>query len=344
MAPSFPLFSNLPAYVQERIWWTAIKDQPPVVHFATTEANNFPQPRKKYLKWRKHPRPTVLEVLVHSTPFNFPPSWTAIDALRKTCQASRIFVLGYIDWYPERMLQLYRAPGAERAAALQRARGRGLPLHIGQPGGSRHADFPAPRPVDLPSSRVIDASQDLVIMRPPWHGSLRELSSRDNTLEWTVPIQRARYLAVFQNSTIGELTKEKMELLMFLRFRPEMLYIIVRPEFLQPDDSKPPREPKFKGDMWIEFAEAEWSLRHNLPPDQFWHWGKEYYALKWDDVVDLVPSCPNLYRLVKDMGEVWMHAKGHNCQGCDNPDCKRRQETRPVAWKIMTWRDHPVGA
>ncbi|KAJ3537643.1 hypothetical protein NM208_g6222 [Fusarium decemcellulare] len=345
---AFDKFSELITELQDLIWKHSLEGQPPTAHFAKLNTEVFLPPGCDMSN------KTVLECLsqdlqpldlFRKSPFPV----TQYDILLQTCKGSRSAALRYSQsWGPERTIQLYQPDNTRRLADLDRLRDMSTPRGIIGP-ANRHAEFRPQAILDLPA-RVVDGSKDLIVLQENWGIATSKFRAHlmYGKLEWGLPIQHPRYLAVPCPPISPRGRGADVRNIKFLfRLRVEVLYILVHPDDYHPD--VPGRNHEALRDVVknrIERLQQPFLRRPGAAdllaqaPDRFWHGKREFYVLGWDEIEKRMLHSW-VWRLLTASLEIHGRQPEQTvCDGCEDSDCQHREETYPVMWKIMTWKDH----
>ncbi|KAF9873216.1 hypothetical protein CkaCkLH20_09379 [Colletotrichum karsti] len=356
----FHCFPHLPTEIQDVIWDFALDSQRSA-HYTTLEEI----PLTKFIrKWSDVPRHyyrivPMAEVLVSAPP----PPELATGSAKMSCalqhvnMAARraVFRLQKI-WGLDNTLQLYGANRTRRIDALNELvededifgdMWRDYLDETPPTDPNSHGEYPAPRIVDVPSL-LVDSTRDLVIVRNGWNGVALHMRVGHGIHHRSphLPIQRARYVALeWPGGPKGEGTT--LYLFLFLRFRPEVLYILISPDDLDEDSSALEPTASETARSQREFLEKPF-LRPVVPvedqistvPEQFWYGKREFFVVSWEEVERRQVSRPSqaLNDIIKEIFEArkW---EEDLCLGCGDSGCENRHERLPAAWRIMSWRD-----
>ncbi|KAM5366844.1 hypothetical protein ACJZ2D_010296 [Fusarium nematophilum] len=357
---SFAKFPFLARELQDLIWQWAVEDRPPAAHFSYLLFESFMTPIANAQR-RSLFRKTVLEVLVPAPPppdlVESPLPAIQFDILLQTCRSSRRIALRYRHgWEPERTLQLYKPDESEygddddRHSLLNDQRDYSAsepplaPVSGAEEGGrdspplNKHRFYLAPRMLDDLGCRLVDADRDLVILDNDWSSTTDEMRSAlyRSRPEWGLPVQRARYLGLPWSPTS---VSDAIDLFAIRRFRAEVLYIIISPEDLRGTGaSRRPANPSRLG-LEEPFLKREGAKRVLAEaPARFRYGKREYFTLSWDELDARAASSWHLRQLLFAVQRVRL-GEDQTCDGCADPNCPKRVEGFPVAWKIMSWRD-----
>ncbi|KAL0933927.1 uncharacterized protein CTRU02_210726 [Colletotrichum truncatum] len=353
---TFHAFPRLPTEVQDLIWHFALEEQPSA-HFVTLEkvvlgkfgpTSSVPKRYQRLVPileiLTRAPPPAELATGEHETS-------TMSCALKQTSLAARKAAFRLQEsWVAGQTLQLYGANRTARSDALNQLIADedilGGLWEKWRNGNSidpnSHGEYPASFIVNVPSL-LVDSTQDLIIVRYGWADVAGELRMGSDFRHWSpnLPIQKAPYIALewpggFQESNFN------LGPFLFMRFRYEVLYVLVNPDDLKASVSLEPTTPETAREQ-REILEKPFvrPIENQIStiPEKFWYGKREFFVISWEDVEKRMISRPSraLHVIIKELLE--LRNEEDICPGCGDPGCEHRHENFPVAWRIMSWRD-----